>query len=58
MKDNDVYRIPEFSPRLIIPTSFQECLTYGQRQLYMWKVIEQLNERVTALEEQIAELTE
>ena len=39
--------------RLIIPTSFEECLTYGQRQEYMWKVIQELEERVKALEEKI-----
>lgn len=47
------YTIPKFPPQLIIPTSFQECLTYGQRQLYMWKVIEELEERIEALEEQL-----
>ena len=51
------YTIPKFPPQLVIPTSFQECLTYGQRQNYMWKVIEQQEERITALEERINELT-
>ena len=55
--DHKDYTIPKFPPRLVIPTSFEECLTYGQRQLYMWKVIEQLDERVTALEEQLENLT-
>ena len=49
------YTIPPFPPRLIIPTSFSECLTYGQRQYYMWKVIEQLQERVEDLEEQLTD---
>lgn len=50
------YTIPKFPPRLIIPTSFEECLTYGQRQNYMWKVIEQLEERIEELEEQLTNL--
>lgn len=49
------YTIPPFPPRLIIPTSFSECLTYGQRQYYMWKVIEQLQERIEELEEQLTD---
>lgn len=36
--------------RLIIPTSFEECLTYGQRQEFMWRKIQELEERVEALE--------
>lgn len=54
---NGKYTIPKFPPRLIIPTSFNECLTYGQRQNYMWKVIEELDDRITELEDQIDELT-
>ncbi len=50
------YTIPKFPPRLIIPTSFEECLTYGQRQNYMWKVIEELEERISELEEQLTNL--
>lgn len=51
------YNIPKFPPRLVIPTSFQDCLSYGQRQLYMWKVIQELQDRVTELEEKVEELT-
>lgn len=54
---NNNYRIPKFPPRLVIPQSFQDCLSYGQRQLYMWKVIQELQDRVTELEEQVEELT-
>ena len=36
--------------RLVIPTSFSECLTYGQRQEFMWNKIQELEERVEALE--------
>ena len=57
MRDKDFYEIPVFPRRLIIPTSFSECLTYGQRQWYMWKVIEQLQDRIEELEEQIENLT-
>ena len=56
--ESNCYSLPPISPRLIIPTSFQDCLTYGQRQLYMWKVIEQLQERVATLEEEIENLTQ
>lgn len=53
---NEKYTIPPFPPRLIIPTSFEECLTYGQRQYYMWKVIEQLQNRIDDLEERVEAL--
>lgn len=46
-----IYQIPQLPPRLIIPTSFEDCLTYGQRQYYMWKVIEQLQEEIDELKE-------
>ena len=55
---NNNYRIPKFPPRLVIPQSFQDCLSYGQRQLYMWKVIQELQDRVTELEEKVEELTQ
>lgn len=51
------YTIPKFPPRLIIPESFSDCLTYGQRQYYMWKVIEQLQEEIEELQHTIEELT-
>lgn len=54
---NGNYTIPKFPPRLIIPTSFSDCLTYGERQYYMWKVIEELEERITELEDALEELT-
>lgn len=57
MRDKDFYSIPCMPARLVIPTSFEECLTYGQRQLYMWEVIKQLQDRVTELEEKVDELT-
>lgn len=50
---NGNYTIPKLPPQLVIPTSFQECFTYGQRQYYMWKVIEELEERITTLEEEL-----
>ncbi|MBO7733321.1 MAG: hypothetical protein J6S67_12225 [Methanobrevibacter sp.] len=53
---NGNYTIPKFPPRLIIPTSFEECLTYGQRQYYMWKVIEQMQDKIDELEERIEAL--
>lgn len=53
---NGNYTIPKFPPRLIIPTSFEECLTYGQRQYYMWKVIEELQDEIEELEDRIEAL--
>ena len=50
------YTIPAFPPRLIIPESFDECLTYGQRQYYMWKVIEQLLAQIDDLEDRVEAL--
>lgn len=43
---------PCFPPMLVIPESFEECLTYGQRQLVLLKMIQDLQERVEALEQQ------
>ena len=50
------YTIPAFPPRLIIPTSFEECMTYGQRQYYMWKVIEQLQNEIEDLQDRVEAL--
>lgn len=36
--------------RLFIPASFNDCLTYGQRQEYMWQKIQELQSKVEALE--------
>lgn len=41
--------------RLIIPTAFEDCLTYGQKQAFMWEQILKLEERVKALEVKLAE---
>ena len=41
---------PHFPPMLAIPESFEACLTYGERQLVLYKMIQDLDERVTALE--------
>ena len=57
MRDKDFYEIPAPSMRLIIPSSFEECLTYGERQLYMWDCIQQLQDKVEELEQQIEDLT-
>ena len=57
MHDKDFYEIPAMPLRLIIPTSFEECLTYGERQLYMWQCIQELQERVAELEQQVEDLT-
>lgn len=39
--------------RLIIPTTFDDCLTYGQKQQFMWEQIVKLEERVRKLEEKL-----
>ena len=41
------------SKRLIIPSTFEDCLTYGQRQEFMWKKILELEARIVKLEEEI-----
>ena len=41
---------PHFPPMLAIPESFEACLTYGERQLVLYNMIQDLDERVTALE--------
>ncbi len=51
------HRIPNFPP-VVIPEVFRECMSYGQRQMFMWKKIKELDERVTELESRINELTE
>lgn len=48
--DNNHNCGPHFPPMLAIPESFEECLSYGQRQLVLYKMIQDLDERVTALE--------
>lgn len=48
-------RFPCFPPSLVVPTTFEKCLSYGQQQLYMWKYIQQLEERIEALEQEIDE---
>lgn len=40
-----------WNARLIIPTTFDECLTYGQRQEFMWRKIEELENRLDELDE-------
>lgn len=39
--------------RLVIPTTFEECLSYGQKQDYMWKVIKSLIEENEYLREKV-----
>ena len=36
--------------RLIIPSTFDDCLTYGQRQDFMWKKIKELEDKIDELE--------
>ena len=48
-------RFPCFPINLVVPTSFEQCLSYGQQQLYMWKYIEQLEQRIAELEAKVDE---
>lgn len=41
---------PCFPPILALPESFEACLTYGERQFVLYNMIQDLDERVTALE--------
>lgn len=43
--------------RLVIPTTFEECLSYGQKQEYMWKVIKELLEENEELKNSISSNT-
>jgi len=45
-----------FNKQLILPTSFRDCLTYGQIQNLMIQKIEELEEKVTTLESEVAQL--
>ena len=44
------WRRNRLGSRLILPTSFSQCLTYGEQVLFLQREIEDLQERVTALE--------
>lgn len=35
--------------RLVIPQTFDDCLTYGQRQEFMWKKIKELEDKIDEL---------
>lgn len=39
--------------RLFVPASMEEALSYQQKQEYMWKCIQELEERVKVLEEKL-----
>lgn len=39
--------------RLVIPETFEDCLSYGQRQFWLYQQIVDLDERVRALEERL-----
>lgn len=43
-----------FNKQLILPTSFRDCLTYGQIQNLMIQKIEELEEKVAELEAKVA----
>lgn len=45
-----------FNKQLILPTSFRDCLTYGQIQNLMIQKIEELEDKVATLESEIAQL--
>lgn len=35
-----------WNARLVIPETFEDCLTYGQRQEFMWRKIKELEGRL------------
>ena len=45
-----------FGFRNVVPKTLNETLSYGERQEYMWKCIEDLDKRVTELEQKVEEL--
>ena len=53
-KKNDCNYIP--NPMLVIPSTFGECLTYAQQIGFLQNEIEELQTKVTTLEEKVAEL--
>lgn len=38
------------APRLVIPTSFEECLTYGEQVAFIWQKVQEIDRRVRAME--------
>lgn len=42
-------RVP-WNPQLVIPSSFQNCLTYEKQILWLYSKIEELEERIAELE--------
>lgn len=45
--------VPRPPMGFIVPTDWNKCLTYYEEQYYMWKVIQELQERVEELEKQV-----
>lgn len=39
--------------RLFVPSTMNEALSYQEKQEFMWKYIQELEERVKALEEKV-----
>jgi len=52
MSYNPFTRVPRgpFKPQLVIPTSFEACLSYEQQVNFLAQKIHDLEERVEALE--------
>ena len=44
---------PLCGARLFVPSSINEALSYQEKQEYMWKCIQELEERVKELEEKL-----
>lgn len=45
--------IPPIPPGFIVPTTWNQCMTYYEEQYYMWQVIQQLQDRVEELERRL-----
>ena len=44
---------PLCGARLFVPTTINECLSYQQKQEFMWKKIEELKARIVELESKV-----
>jgi hypothetical protein len=45
-----------FNPRLVVPSTFGECLTYEEQMLFLAKKIAELTDAVNALEARVETL--
>ena len=53
MKKTTCPTTPLCGARLFVPTTIDECLSYQQKQEFMWKKIEELESRILVLESKV-----